>query len=67
MCLAIPGKVVKVIKDKAVIDYGEVQKESYNLINANVGDYVIVQMGRVVQKVDEEDALKSINAWKSVR
>lgn len=67
MCLAIPGKVVKVTKDKLVIDYGDSKREVKSLIDAKVGDYVIVQMGRAVQKVKEEDALKSIRAWKQVR
>lgn len=67
MCLAIPGKIVKLKKEKAVIYYGETKKEAHNLIKANIGDYVIVQMGRVVQKVKEKDALKSIKAWKSIQ
>lgn len=67
MCLAIPGKVVEVTEDKATIDYGEEKREARNLINAKVGDYVIVQMGRVVQRVKKEDALKSIKAWKQIR
>jgi len=67
MCIAIPGRVVEVTKGKAVIDYGEERKEAHSLIKVKVGDYVIVQMGRVVQKVKKEDALKSIKAWKSVR
>lgn len=67
MCLAIPGKVTKIIKGKIVIDYGDTKKEVSSLVNVKVGDYVIVQMGRAVQKVKEEDALKSIKAWKSVQ
>lgn len=67
MCLAIPGKIVKLIKDKAIIDYGEEKREAQNIINAKVGDYVIVQVGKVVQKVKKKDALKSIKAWKSVQ
>lgn len=67
MCIAIPGKIIEVKKDKAVIDYGDEKKEADNLINANIGDYVIVQMGKVVQKVKEEDAIKSIKDWESIR
>ncbi|MBL7100499.1 MAG: HypC/HybG/HupF family hydrogenase formation chaperone [Nanoarchaeota archaeon] len=67
MCLAIPGKIVKVTEDKAVVDYGDNQKEVPSLIDVKVGDYVIVQVGRIVQKVEKEDALKSIRAWKSVQ
>lgn len=67
MCLAIPGKVVKVTKDKVTIDYGDTKKEVNSLIDVKIGDYVIVQVGRVVQKVKKEDALKSIRAWKSIQ
>jgi len=65
MCIAMPGKVIQIINDKVVVDYGDYQKVAHNLINAKVGDYIIVQVGRVVQKVDKEDALKSIKVWKS--
>jgi len=67
MCLAIPGKVVKVTKDRLVVDYGDSKREVPSLIKAKIGDYVIVQMGRAVQKVKEKDALKSIKAWKQVQ
>jgi len=67
MCLSIPGKVVKIEKDKAIIDYSGEKSEAYNLINAEVGDYVVVQMKRVIMKVSEKEALKSIKAWKSIQ
>jgi len=67
MCLAIPGKVVKLTKDRIIVDYGDSKREVQSLIDAKVGDYVLVQMGRAIQKVKKEDALKSIKAWKQVQ
>ncbi|MBW2985762.1 HypC/HybG/HupF family hydrogenase formation chaperone [Candidatus Woesearchaeota archaeon] len=68
MCLAIPGKIVKIDKDTAVIDYsGEIRKASVSLIDdLSVGDYVLVNAGFVMEKIPEEQALQSIKAWKNV-
>ena len=68
MCLAIPGKVVKIESDIAVIDYsGETRKASVSLIDdLKVGDYVLVNAGFVMEKIPEEQALRSIGAWKNV-
>ena len=59
MCLAIPGKVIEAKKGKAVIDYGKEQRKVDNIINAKVGDYVIVALGKVAMKISEEEAMKS--------
>jgi len=68
MCLAIPGKIVKIESDTAVIDYsGEIRKASVSLIDGlKVGDYVLVNAGFVMEKIPEEQALQSIKAWKDV-
>lgn len=58
---------MKVTKDRLVIDYGDHKREVKSLVSAKAGDYVIVQVGKAVQKVKEKDALKSIKAWKQVQ
>lgn len=64
MCLAIPGKVVKVEKGFATIDYsGEQRKASIELVDVVVGDYVIVQAQFVIQKIPEKEALEAIKVW----
>ena len=64
MCLAIPGKVVKVEKGFATIDYsGEQRKASVELVKVKPGDYVLVQARFVVQKVPEKEALEAIQVW----
>ena len=61
MCLAIPGKIVKIDKEKeyASVDYGDGTKRQANisLVEANVGDYVLVHAGFAIQVLDEKEAL----------
>ena len=65
MCLAIPGKIVKVDGNTAVIDYGVKQVLANNsLTNAKVGDYVIISGKFIVQVVPEEEAIKALETWK---
>ena len=46
MCLAIPGKIIKIENDNAIVDYisekriGKIVEGTYK-----VGDYVIIQGG----------------------
>ena len=65
MCLAIPGKVLEIHGNRAVVDFGGVKRETrIDLVDAEVGDYVIVHVGYAIQKLSEEEAqenLKLIN------
>jgi hydrogenase expression/formation protein HypC len=64
LCLAIPGKVTKVEKGFATVDYsGEKRKVSTELVKVKPGDYVIVQAKFVVQKIPEKEALEAIKLW----
>jgi len=63
MCLAIPAKVVELRDaDLAVIDLGGVRKEiSLALVeDVRPGDFVIVHVGYALQKVDPEEAEKTL-------
>ncbi len=68
MCLAIPAKVVKTRKDKAEVDFGEGVWREVNiaLVNAKVGDYVLVHAGYAIQVLDEKEALETLNLWKQI-
>jgi hydrogenase expression/formation protein HypC len=64
LCLAIPGKVIKVEKGFAIIDYsGERRKASAELVKIKPGDYVLVQAKFIVQKIPEKEALEAIRVW----
>jgi hydrogenase expression/formation protein HypC len=67
MCLAIPAKVLNVKGEIAEVEQmGKVRKVNIKLVKPRVGDYVLVQGNFVVEKIDEKDAIKSIEAWKEV-
>ena len=57
MCLAIPGKILEIKGEDAVVDYGGVKKEAnVSLIDCKIGEWVLVHVGFAIQKVDEEIA-----------
>ena len=63
MCLAIPVKVVEMRDgDQAMVDVGGVRKEiSLALVDGiAVGDYVILHVGYAIQKLDLEEAEKTL-------
>jgi hydrogenase expression/formation protein HypC len=67
MCLAIPGKVVSIDGNIAVIDFGGVQRETnISLVEVRPGDYVIVHAGFAIQTVDELDAMETIKLWEEL-
>ena len=63
MCLAIPARVVELTgPDTARIDLGGVRKEiSLALVDGvEVGDYVIVHVGYALQKLDPDEAARTL-------
>jgi len=60
MCLAVPGKIIKLDGDKAVVDFkGVSRKVVVSMIdNPEVGDYVIIHAGFAIQKWTPEDLWK---------
>lgn len=72
MCLSIPSKVVKIDKESntAVVDtMGVTRKAGLELVEegtVNVGDYVLIHIGFVMNKIDEEDALESLKVYNEI-
>ena len=63
MCLAIPAQVVELRDgDNAMVDLAGVRKEiSLSLVeNVALGDYVIVHVGYALNKLDPEEAAKTL-------
>ncbi len=63
MCLAIPAQVVELgTDDHAVVDLAGVRKEiSLALVDdIAVGDYVIVHVGYALNKLDPEEAARTL-------
>ena len=67
MCIAVPGKVT-VIDDElnvATVEVGGTKKHaSADLVpDVQVGDYVLVHAGFIINKLDEEDALETLKLF----
>lgn len=66
MCLAIPARIEELIApESAIVNLGGVRKEiSLALVEeAAVGDYVIVHVGYALQKLDEAEAMRTLEAF----
>lgn len=67
MCLAVPGLIEDIDGDTAEVDFGGVTREvNISLVEAEIGDYVIVHAGYAIEKLEEEEAKKSLEAWDEV-
>jgi hydrogenase expression/formation protein HypC len=63
MCLAIPAKVIEMLDhDQAVVELGSVRKDvSLALLDeVAVGDYVIVHVGFALNRLDPEEAARTL-------
>ncbi len=66
MCLAIPARIVALGEnDQATVDVGGVRKEvSLALLEqAAVGDYVIVHVGYALNRIDPDEAEKTLRLF----
>ena len=72
MCLSIPSKVVKISEDQTMctVDTMGVQRDANLMMmgddNVKVGDYVLLHIGFVMNKIDDEEALASIDTYKEI-
>ena len=62
MCLAIPAKVTALHDgDMGTVNLAGVEREvSLALVDAGVGDYVIVHVGIAISRLDEEEAKRTL-------
>jgi len=72
MCLSIPSKVVKISDDQTMctVDTMGVQRDANLMMmgdgDVKVGDYVLLHIGFVMNKIDDEEALASIDTYKEI-
>ena len=72
MCLSIPSKVVKIDKESntATVDTMGVKRDaSLNLMaedDIEVGDFVLLHIGFIMNKIDKDEALLSIEAYREI-
>lgn len=57
MCYAIPGEILSINGENAVIDYGGLKKTvNISLLTPKVGDFVLVHAGFAIEIVDKKTA-----------
>jgi len=68
MCLAIPARVMQITGDKAQVDFGEgvLREVNVALVEAKVGDYVLVHAGYAIQLMNEKEALETLSLWNEI-
>ncbi len=68
MCLAVPAKVLEVNGDIAKVDFGQgiVREVNVMLVEARVGEYVLVHAGYAIQMIDREEAEETLRLWDEI-
>ena len=67
MCLAIPGEIKAVDGDTAKVDFGGVLRPvNISLVEAGVGEFVIVHAGYAIEVLDREEAEKTLDLFREL-
>jgi hydrogenase expression/formation protein HypC len=72
MCLSIPSKVVKISDDETMctVDTMGVKRDANLMMmgdgDIKIGDYVLLHIGFVMNKIDEDEAMASIDTYKEI-
>jgi len=72
MCLSIPSKITKIDKENnmATVDTMGVSREAaLDLMeegSVEVGDFVLLHIGFIMNKIDEADALASLETYREI-
>lgn len=72
MCLSIPSKIIKIDRQNstATVDTMGVQREASLALmgdeKLDTGDFVLLHIGFVMKKIDEQEALKSLDIYKEI-
>jgi len=68
MCIAVPAEVLEIKNGNiGVVDYGDLKQEvRLDLVDVEVGEFVLVHVGFAIQKLSREDALQTRELFKEV-
>ena len=67
MCLAIPGKIKKIIDSKAYFDFDKKEYEADISLAPELkkGDWILMHDGRALSKITEAEALENLDFIKT--
>ena len=68
MCLAIPGKILEINGNSALVDFDGIKQNVIIALiqNPEVGKYVIIHAGYAIEQINEQEAMESIEQWKEI-
>jgi hydrogenase expression/formation protein HypC len=68
MCWAVPAKIVEITGQSGKVELaGMVRQVGLQLLESpRLGDYVLVHAGFAIQKVDEKEALETLQLWREI-
>jgi len=68
MCLSVPAKILSISGEKARVSLGGAEcNAALNLVeDIKVGDYILLHSGFAIQKIDEKEALETIQLLNEV-
>ena len=68
MCLAIPGKILSIDGNSALVGFDGIEQEVIIalILNPEVGKYVIIHAGYAIEQMEEKDAIEAIEQWKEI-
>jgi hydrogenase expression/formation protein HypC len=67
MCLAVPAEVKSIEGHNATVDYGGSSRTAnISLVDAKVGDFVIVHAGYAIQVMDRAEAEKTLELFRQM-
>lgn len=69
MCLGVPMKIISIDGTNAVAEIDGVQREASLMLLGEelaLGDYVIVHAGFAISKLDEDEALETLEMMREI-
>ena len=67
MCIAAPAQIVKIDREENVLyaDFGGARQAAKMdlLPDVEIGEYVLIHAGYAIEKLSEQAALESLEAW----
>jgi hydrogenase expression/formation protein HypC len=68
VCLAIPAKILEINGDIAKVDFGQgvAREVNITLVQAKIGEYVLIHAGYAIEKLDQTAAEESLKTWRQI-
>lgn len=68
MCIAVPAEVLEIKEGNiGVVDYGDLRQEvRIDLVDVEVGEFVLVHVGFAISKLSREDGLQTRELFKEL-